>query len=211
MDGDRRQDQVAAARRNALPGRIGLTALVLLLVGAVTGVGTHAAFSGTTANTSTWASGTVRLSDDDQGAAAVSMTDGKPGSLSERCVAVTFDGSLASAVRLYGSDSGTGLGTYLDLTITRGTGGSFTDCSGFTPDGAIYAAAQGVLYTGTLADFTATRSSWTTGLLDPTAASPESWTTGETHVYKISVRLRADNAAQGKTSQPTFTWQARSS
>ena len=45
----------------------------------------------------------------------------RPGNTDTGCIKVSYAGSLASEVRLYGTTSGTGLDAYLDLTVTRGT------------------------------------------------------------------------------------------
>ncbi len=51
----------------------------------------------------------------------MSMSGGVPGNTTSACIKVTFDGSLASTVRLYGATTGSGLDQYLDLKVTRGT------------------------------------------------------------------------------------------
>ena len=83
------------------------------------------------------------------------MTNAKPGdSSSAKCITVTYTGSLSSAVKLYRSSftGGSGnLDTQVDLAVTKGTGGAFADCSGFTP-----AATGSNVYSGKLSDFPAT-------------------------------------------------------
>src|SRR5215207_611710 len=124
-----------------------ITLLVLGALGAAAGYGTFAAFTASTADGSnSYAGGTVTLSDNDSGVAAYALTSRSPGDSGQRCVRVTYSGSLASTVRLYRSafSGGTGLDAYVDLSVTRGTG-SQTDCSDFS------AAAS--VYSGTLAAF----------------------------------------------------------
>ena len=39
----------------------------------------------------------------------------------QRCIVLTYTGSLASTVRLYGTTGGSGLADYLNVKVTRGT------------------------------------------------------------------------------------------
>jgi hypothetical protein len=132
----------------------------------------------------------------------------RPGAGDTSCIKVTYGGSLASDVRLYSTVTGS-LAPYLSLQVVRGTDSSptFDSCTNFTPDATNYiGSGAGVIYDGTLSAFPAT---WTAGLVDPTSGSPESWTTGEAHSYKLVVTLVNDPAAQGLSSNATFTWEAR--
>ncbi|MDP9398640.1 MAG: hypothetical protein M3P96_12860 [Actinomycetota bacterium] len=91
----------------------------------------------TTANgPNTWSAGTVAISDDDTGSAMFTATALRPNDTGNKCILVTYNGSLAASVKLYAAATGT-LGTYLDLTVQKGTGGSFANCTGFT-GAAIY-------------------------------------------------------------------------
>jgi len=199
-------------RRRSTGVRVALSILVVALLGATVGVGTWAAFSATTDNSgNTFSTGTVALSDNDSGAAMLTLTGAKPGDSDTGCIRVTYSGSLPATVRLYGTTAGTGLDPYLTLTVTRGTisSGSFDSCANFTADAADYVGAgAGVLYSGSLQGFP---DSYGAGLVDPTSASPESWTSGEEHAYRFTVTVQDNNAAQGKTATQTFIWEARSS
>ena len=123
----------------------------------------------------------------------------KPTDSSTECITVTYQGTLDAAVRLYGSlTAGDGLDDYLDLTVRRGSGGVFGDCTGFTLDNTIESG-------GTVADFDATHTSYATGagVWDP-SSTPESKT------YRITVELdaAAPNAEQGESvTSFTFTWE----
>ncbi len=186
------------------------TAVVVGLIGAVAGVGTWSAFSGTTSNDgNTFAAGTVSLSDNDSGSAMLSLSGAKPGDSDTSCIEVTYTGSLASAVRLHGATTGTGLDPYLTLTVTRGTTTSaFDSCTGFTADATDYNGnGAGVIYSGTLQAFPDT---YAAGIVDPNSTSPESWATSEKHAYKFVVTVQDNNAAQGKNATQQFTWEARS-
>jgi predicted ribosomally synthesized peptide with SipW-like signal peptide len=188
------------------------SAVVLGLIGVLVGAGTLSAFTATTSNSgNSFAAGTVTLTDNDAGSAIFSLSGMKPGDTDSGCIQVTYGGSLAATVRLYGTTAGTGLDPYLDLVVTRGTvsSGSFDSCTNFTADSTNYiGAGAGVMYSGTLAGFA---DSYAAGHVDPTAGSPESWTNGEVHAYRFQITLQDDNAAQNLTATQTFTWEARNS
>lgn len=189
--------------------RIVRLALVLGVLGLVAGGGSYAAFSSSTENPGdSFAAGNVVLSDNDAGAALLSLTGAVPGDSTTRCITVTYDGSLPAAVRLYGSVSGA-LGSHLELTVTRGTDAapSFGSCSGFTADSADYVGAgSGVVYSGTLASYP---SSYASGIVDPVPGSPATWSISDAHTYRFMVSLNDDPAAQGQSASASFTWEAR--
>lgn len=134
----------------------------MLASGALVATGSYSAFSATTSNpTNNWSVGTVALSDDDTNVAMFTATGLKPGSTGTKCIAVTSTGSLASAVKLYGTAPATtnALSTSINLTVTQGTGGSFGSCTGFTA-----LATGSSIYTGTLAAFGTAATTFATGL-----------------------------------------------
>lgn len=182
---------------------------VLALAALVSETATYAMFNGKTANnSSTVASGTVVLSDNDAGGAVISLAGAMPGNSNTGCIAVTSTGSLASTVRLYATVTGT-LAPYLTLTVTRGTIASptFPSCTGFSADATNYlGSGAGVIYTGTLSAYPTTYAS---GIVDPKAATPETWTTNEVHVYQFAITLANNGAAQGLSSTATFRFEAQ--
>ena len=178
--------------------------------GLVVSQASYSAYSATTVNpTSNWATGTVVLADDDGGttanSAAFSAQKLKPGATGSRCIVVTSSGSLASTVKLYGTGATTtkALASSIDLTITQGTGGSFGDCTGYTPSGS-------ALYSGSLAAFGSTYTGFGNGLA--TAWAPTGAAT-ENRTYQISytVSPNAVNDTQGGTAAIGFTWEAQNS
>jgi len=195
--------------------RLGLTALVLVLAGALGGAGTWAAFTATTANTgNAFAAGTVTIDDSNPGSTPLlALTGAAPGDSDTSCITVTYSGSLDANVSFYGETTGTGLGQYLDLRVRRGTDptNSYDSCAGFTADATDHDGAgplgPGVVYQGTLDDFPQT---FEDGRWDPIpGATAEVWTAGESHAYEFVVTVRDDNAAQGLTADQTFTWEAQ--
>jgi predicted ribosomally synthesized peptide with SipW-like signal peptide len=185
--------------------KLSVVAIALALLGLLGGAGTWAAFAArTSSGANSLASGTVAIGDNDAGSALFSLTGLTP-STTDRCILVTYGGSLAASVRLYGTTGGTGLDSYLTLTVTRGSGlsGAAGSCTGFVADATNYSGlGPGILYSGTLAGFPDT---YGAGLVDPTAG----WASGEAHAYKLSVTLPNDNNAAGKNASQDFTWEAR--
>jgi len=184
-----------------------IAAVLCVLV--VSGVlGTYAAFTATTTNAANQiSSGTVALSDNDSGAAMYNATGQKPGDVTERCIKVSYDGSLDSTVKLYATAAGS-FGSHVDLTVTPGTTtAAFSGCGSFTPD------AKGAIYNGTLKGFTDAYTDYTSGLADY-PGSQVKWSTGETVAYRFRLTIRDDFAANENTSvlsttAHSFTFEAR--
>ena len=202
----------AAAVRLPLPRWALLAAGTFVCLLAAAG-GTWAAFTASTTNSgNAIAAGSVALTDNDGGSGVMfSLTGLTPGQTTSRCIKVTYNGSLASDVRMYGTTGGTGLDAHLGVTVTRGsysTDPGFSSCTNFTPDTSSHVSGQapGVVYAGTLQDFP---DSYAAGVVDPAASNPEDWRTGESHVYKIEVTQGDEPAAAGKNATQTFTWEAR--
>jgi predicted ribosomally synthesized peptide with SipW-like signal peptide len=195
-----------------MPQGFALALVAIGLAAALAGTQTWAAYSATSASVgNSFAAGTVALADNDSGTAVLALAGAVPGDSDTACVTVAYNGSLASALRLYGTTSGTGLDPYLDLSVTRGTFAgappAFASCVGFSADATDYVGAGGgVIYDGTLQAFPDDHG---TGLVDPRPAGPETWTSGESHVYKLQITLQNNLAARGRTATQTFTWEAR--
>jgi predicted ribosomally synthesized peptide with SipW-like signal peptide len=159
--------------------------------------GTYSAFLDRTKSPGNgFAAGTVRLTDNDGGAAMFDVSGLRPSDAPRRsCITVTYDGSLDADTRLYAAVSSTGVEQYLNVTVETGTTTSgFGDCGGFT--------SLSTLYSGSLAAFP---KGWASGLAEP--GNP--WTTGEAHTYRFTVTVQNDPAAQGMAAATTFSWEAR--
>ncbi len=148
-------------------------------------------------NASSISTGSVDIVDDDSGTVLFNLSDLRATDSSSNCIVVTYQGSLTpTAVRLYGSTTGT-LDTYLDTTIEIGSGGSFGDCTGFTP--------SSTLFNNTLENFSTNHSDWATGIA---AFSPASTPTSQT--FRITVTVQDDNNAQSLTSTASLVWEVQS-
>jgi hypothetical protein len=101
-----------------------------------------------------------------------------------------------AGIRMYGTANGA-LAQYLTLTVDRGTGGVFGNCTGFS--------SEATIYTGTLEDFAATATDYDSGVgaWSPTA-SPANKT------YRFTVTTSTDPAAGLKTASAVFTWETQS-
>jgi len=186
--------------------KILLTLLLVGVAGPLLAAGSYSAFTATTQNPdNVLATGTVVLGDNDANSFMYDVTDAKAGQVVERCIRVSYTGTLPADVKLYtGSTIGT-LGPYVDLEITPGSqsGGTFRDCTGFT------AETSGAIFTGTLAGFASTHSSWTNGLAD-TPEGETAWRNPKDVVYRFRLTVRDEAGASGKsTGTHAFTWEAQ--
>jgi hypothetical protein len=178
----------------------------LIVSAALVWQASYSAFSATTTNpTNNWATGTVALTDDDLGVAMFNATGLKPGSTGSKCITVTYNGSLAAAVDLYGTGktATNALDTYITLTVEQGAGGNFAGCTGFVLD-----TGATNTFTGTLATFASTHSNFATGFgtFAPTGS-------GQAKTYRITytVSAAAPNSTMGSTASIGLTWEAQNS
>jgi predicted ribosomally synthesized peptide with SipW-like signal peptide len=181
--------------------KILLTLVIVGAAGALASVGVFSAFSSTTSNSDNdFAAGTVTIGDNDSDNAAYDVSNAKPGAYEERCVKVTYSGSLTSTVTLYrsGFTGGTGLDDYVDLAVTKGTGDQ-GDCSDFSGSTSVYA--------GELDAFPSTYGS---GLSLTNGSGNAAWSQNDAVTYRVRATLQDDNAAQGLAAGThSFTWEAR--
>lgn len=171
----------------------------------------YAAFSSTTTNPgNSFSAGSVTLTDDHQTPATAMFTAGglKPGSTASSCIKVTYNGTIASAVKLYVKSGDltntTGdLSPYLTVQVAEGTGNA-ADCSDFAGGTNIYNPTGSGDATKTLSDFATTKTTYGTGV---SAWTPS--TAGSSKTYKVTYWLQDVNAAQGKNNTVKFTWEAQ--
>jgi len=177
--------------------RLTAIAAALLLLTVLTITRSEAAFSAVTSTEgSGFTSGTVVLTDDDAGNSLFVASGLSPLNPTVECIEVTYSGNLLNAdVRMYGTSTGA-LAPFLSVSIEVGAGGSFGDCTGFTPDAT--------LFSGTLPAFDLAHDDWSNGLDVFTAsASPTSQT------LRFSISVADDNAAQNLSAGADFVWEAR--
>jgi hypothetical protein len=191
-------------------GRKTLLSLLLVgTIGTVAGIGTFSAFSATTVNAgNVFAAGTVSISDNDSDAAMYTIPNAQPGVLVERCITVTYTGSLPASVHLYASAVGA-IGPFVNLTIDKGTGTSaFPTCSNFTPD------ASPTVFAGTLGGFAAAHTNFANGSAAFPGVQP-AWNQNDVVVYRFQLTLQNTPAAaaqaviDGTSGAHSFTWEAQ--
>ena len=173
--------------------------LIVASLGGLAAFGAFSAFSDTTSNSgNSFAAGSVSIGNNAT-TQLYSVSNGKPGTAStNRCIKITYSGSLPATVKVYrGTTSGT-LGTYIDLTVTKGTG-SQEDCSDFVAGTAVYNSTLGSFATD-----------WTGGLALTNAANSAAWSNGDAVTYRFSATIQDNNSAKGlNTGSHAFTWEAR--
>ena len=160
-----------------------------------------AAFTASTANPgNTWTTGAAPVLTDDDSSDTVmfNATNLGPGDTGQRCIAVTSTSTNPTRdLRFYTTraDSNT-LGTQLTITVERGTGGTFANCSGFSSAATIVNTTLDQV-PGTYAAATGT---------SVTVASGTATT-----VYRISYSLPSNLSSTyaSRTTQATFNWEIR--
>ena len=177
--------------------------VAVIASGAMVWQASYSAFSATTSNpTNNWSSGTVELTDNDANTALFTATNLKPGATAARCITVTSSGSLASTVKLYGTDYATtnNLAGNLNLKVEEGSGSTTADCAGFT-------AAGSAIFDGTVTAFSG-KTSFANGV---GTWAPAAGT--QTKSYRVTYLLNAatPDTAQGGTAKVGLTWEAQNS
>ena len=113
------------------------TPVAVVAAGALVYQASYAAFTGQTRNSGNeWATGSVRLTDDDTGQARFRVANMLPGDTETKCIKVTADASVPSTVRGFTINPVTsvqGLENRIMISIIAGNGGGFADCAGFAP------------------------------------------------------------------------------
>ena len=135
---------MAASGRKEMTRRNKLLASVLVVgvLGTVAAGGVFGVFSATTQNAGNEIStGTVALTDNDNGSAQFNVTNAKPGDSWTRCIKVSYAGTLPADVHEYLQSGPNPLAPYLQLTIERGTQttSTFPDCTNFVSTGTLFA------------------------------------------------------------------------
>ena len=170
-------------------------ALVLLAL-ALAAPGVSASFTGTTSSSVNLSAATLQMSLDDGGSALLSIANLKPadGTVS-RCVVVTNTGTAPIAkVSLHAANpTGTGLGSYLNFSVVRGTNSNPPNCWAMSNGGNVYS--------GLLSGFPTTSA---VALDDGGGALA----VGATRAYEFDVSLLDTQAAEGKSVGVTLTWTA---
>jgi hypothetical protein len=189
---------------NALALQLAAVALSFIVIALLVVTSSRAAFVAQNDNvTNQVTAAAVDLTDNDSSTAMFNNVTGlMPGTNVDRCIDVTYTGSVdPTAVLLYTSGAPTGtLAPYLNLTIDVGadTADPFRTCTAFV--------SSATVYNGTLSDFATNYGSYATGVStwDP-VGSPE------TRTFRFRVSVQDNAAAEGLTSTFGFSWETRTS
>lgn len=170
------------------------TPVAVLLAGGLVWQASYAAFSGQTRNSGNeWSTGSVAISDDDNGAARFQVTDMVPGQTDTKCIAVTANATAAGEVRAYAVNP---VGMHQELAkrimidVQRGTGGGFGSCDGFTPDPNAQVPPKASLQA------LSTKSNW-----DDSLGGWDAPTGKSTHVYRFTWTFDTTGMSQGDIDQ----------
>jgi hypothetical protein len=169
--------------------QVALTLLVLLA-----GTGLAAAAWQAAPRAVVAASTAIELRDDDGNTPMFDLGPLRPGEGGQRCIEVTVVSGTPARVGIAATGLTTGLDNYLDLDVESGSGGGFGSCGGFSGTS---------IYHGTLAEFLSTF---------PAGSPLEDWTPtadGQRRTYRITVRLRDDQGAQGGKAAVNLVWRGR--
>lgn len=143
-----------------------------------------------TASSNEFESGTVALVDDDAGRSLVTLDDMAPGRPVERCITVTYTGSVLPVAVTLGARTSGDIAEFLLVRVERGTAGGFDDCSRFVPDATVYDGSLGALADTGAAPVGAIRSQ------------------SESMSFRFRFDLVDTDAAEGRAGSIDFVWEA---
>jgi len=187
-----------ATRRGIVVSAVGALAVAAALVWQ----SAYAGFTDTTnALPASVSTGTVALTNEIEGLAALTVPAMRPGSSFTECIVVTSTGSEPAQVRLYVKDrtsTATGLTSNITFKLTAGTGGGVNDdCAGFVSNGTTVST--------TMASFPTT---FAGGILPwDTAGGAAS----ESRTYRLTYSLSTSTptSAKGASARVTLAWEAQ--
>jgi predicted ribosomally synthesized peptide with SipW-like signal peptide len=192
--------------KNTRRRKVLLTIAVLCVLVGLIALGSFAAFTATTTNTgNNISSGTVAISQHTGATTLYNITNQKPTQSTQKCVRVTYTGSLQANVLLYVS-SGITNGTLYNIQVERGSGLTTLDgtmsCAGFTPTSTAFTTAA-------LGTFPTT---YATGVAGKPA--PNTWNQNDSVDYRFTITQNDDTTANNHTSVTSsgahsFTWEAQ--
>ena len=180
------------------------SALVVGVLGTVAAGGVFGLFSATTQNAGNEIStGTVALSDNDNGSAMFNVQNAKPGDSWTRCIKISYAGTLPADVRQYIQAGPTLVGQYMTVKIETGTQAvsTFPDCTGFV--------SATTNYDGPVANYTAF--DFASGTVQNPLAKTF-WDPGDSIVVRTTLALSAampDSAQGSSAGNVTVVWEAR--
>lgn len=114
-------------------------AIALLIVSILVVTRSRAAFTTEEADANvSFAAGSVQLTDDDYGSSLFAVQDMVPDRPERDCIVVSYDGNVLPVDVTLASEADGALADLLDVTVERGDGGAFHDCTGFAPEATVF-------------------------------------------------------------------------
>lgn len=125
------------------------TAIALLVVSILVVTRSRAAMNPVDADADvSLAAGTVELSDDDSGTSLFAIDNMVPDQPERDCIVVSYDGNVLPVAVSLSSEAAGDLAALLQVSVERGVGGTFHDCTGFTPSETVYEGTLASMATG---------------------------------------------------------------
>ena len=185
------------------------TPVALVAAGAMVYSASYSAFTGQTRNSGNqWSTGSISLTDDDNGSSRFQVANMLPGATDTKCIKVTANASVPSTVKGYAVNPVTSpqkLENRIKVTIESGSGGSFADCTGFVPEGAAHVTDAPLSAIAQVSTFEAGFGGWT---VDPGVRE---------RTYRMSYKFDTTGMTQaeidqlqGATTGIDMQWEMRS-
>lgn len=178
--------------------------VAILIAGLLVWQGSTAAFTATTRSSgNNWETGSVVLSDDDQGAAAFRVSGILPGQSGSKCLVVTSQSNVPGDVRVYLNTLGAqGLEHNITVALQIGHGGSFSDCAGFVSESALPPLSLSTINAGINNYATGVLPWITTGTPGEFKTYKATWTFDVTGMTQAQI-----DALQGKSASADVVWE----
>jgi hypothetical protein len=191
--------------------KLGISAIVVGVLGSAAGLGVFGLFSATTQNAGNELStGTVALTDNDSGSALFNIHGAQPGDSWTRCIKVTYSGSLPADVHVYLANATGPLAAYINVKLWQGTQSAsvFPTCDGFVAQ-AVGPAGDGLLIDGPLISPYPGTYDYALPLVP---FGQTAWQPGDSLVIKFAMTLdpnTPDTLQASSTGAMTAVWEAR--
>jgi hypothetical protein len=179
--------------------------MAVLLAGFMVWQGSQAAFVAETFNAgNNWTAGSVILTNDGTGGAMFSIGSLVPGQTDSHCIVVTAEG-VAGVVKFYTQNNvSDGLQNNITMKVEQGTGGSYGDCTGFSP--TVTEATQPLAALFAHSSYATGILPWTTTAGTTTKSYRFTWTFDTTGLTPAEV-----NALENKSVRTDMEWELQNS
>ena len=135
-------------------------------------------------------SGSIALVDDDQGRSLVVLENMAPGRPIERCITITYAGTVLPVDLTLGAEADGDIAEYVVARVEVGHSGGYESCAGFTAVGDVFDGSLSALVAGEPLAVGALRNE------------------AEQATFRFTFDLVDDEAAEGRTGSIDFVWEA---